>query len=127
MKILIFIILLSTLYSQIIYNSSDFIEFIRNSTPANETILKGALENTKEFLKHYIYYKVSSDPPQPDFNSSYFPKMDIKNLFNNIKTNNTNYFDFKNEFISAIYRLNDLHTTPFFLYFQFRIMLIYVH
>ena len=112
MKILIFIILLSTLYSQIIYNSSDFIEFIRNSTPANETILKGALENTKEFLKHYIYYKVASDPPQPDFDNNYFPKLNISNLFNNIKVNNTNYFDFRTEFFKAVYELNDLHTPP---------------
>ena len=112
MKILIFIILLSTLYSQIIYNSSDFIEFIRNSTPANETMLKGALENTKEFLKHYIYYKVASDPPQPDFDNNYFPKLNISNLFNNIKVNNTNYFDFRTEFFKAVYELNDLHTPP---------------
>ena len=87
MKILISILFLSTFYSQIIYNASDFIEFIRNSTPANETILKGALENTKEFLKHYIYYKVASDPPQPDFDNNYFPKLNISNLFNNIKIN----------------------------------------
>ena len=117
MKFLIFILSLSTFYSVIFYNATEFIENLTNSMPADENILINAINNTAEFLKHYIYYKVSSDPPQPDFNSSYFPKMDIKNLFNNIKTNNTNYFDFKNEFISAIYRLNDLHTTPFFSIF----------
>ena len=41
-------------------------------------------------------------------------KIDIDNLFQNIKTKDTNYFDFKNEFISAVYELNDLHTSPYF-------------
>ena len=77
MKILIFILILSSLYSQIIYNASDFIELIRNSTPANESDLKGAIENTKAFLKHYIYYKVATDPPQPDFDNNYFPKFNF--------------------------------------------------
>ena len=112
MKILIFILLLSSLYSQIIYNASDFIELIRNSTPANESDLKGAIENTKEFLKHYIYYKVATDPPQPNFDNNYFPKFNFSSQFNNIKINDTNYFDFRTEFFKAAYELNDLHTAP---------------
>ena len=94
MKIIIFLLFLSTFNSLAVYNATEFIEYLRNTTPANETILKGALENTKEFLKHYIYYIVASDPPQPDFNNSYFPKIDFNNLFNDIQTNDTNYFDF---------------------------------
>ena len=113
MKILILLLSLSTFNSLVIYNASEFIEMIRNETKANETILKGAIENTKEFLKHYIYYIVASDPPQPDFNNSYFPKLDIDNLFDNIKINDTNYFDFRTEFFLAVYKLNDLHTVPF--------------
>ena len=112
MKIIIFLLFLSTFNSLAVYNATEFIEYLRNTTPANETILKGALENTKEFLKHYIYYIVASDPPQPDFNNSYFPKLNISTLFDNIKTNDTNYFDFRTEFFLAVYKLNDLHTLP---------------
>ena len=56
---------------------------------------------------------MSSNPPQPNFDETYFDKIDFTNLFKNIKTKNTNYFDFKNEFISAVYKLNDMHTIPF--------------
>ena len=113
-RILIFSILLSTLHFLNVSNASSIIDTLRKTTPANETLLKKAIENTLEFLKHHIYYAVSSDPPQPDFDNSYFQKVDYSKIFNNIKTENTNYFDFKNEFISAIYKLNDLHTIPFF-------------
>ena len=114
MKKIIFLICLSIICSQIVYNASEFIEDFRNKTPANETILKEAIENTKEFLKHYIFYKVATDPPQPDFDKSYFPKINFSNLFKDIKTNNTNYFDFSREFISEVYKLNDFHTQPLF-------------
>ena len=114
MKFLIFILSLSTLYFQSIYNATEFIEYLRNSTPANETLLKNALDNTIEFLKHHIYYIISSDPPQPDFDNTYFEKKDYLNVFKDIKIKDTNYFDFKNEFFSAIYSLQDLHTTPYF-------------
>ena len=114
MKSIIFLISLTALNSLNIKNASEFIEILRNKTIVDEEILEKGLENTKEFLKHYIYYKVSLDPPQPDFNKSYFPKIDIDNLFQNIKTKDANYFDFKNEFFSAVFDLNDLHTRPFF-------------
>ena len=92
MKTIIFLICLLNIFSQIVYNASEFIEDFRNKTPANETILKEAIENTKEFLKHYIFYKVATDPPQPDFDKSYFPKIDFNSLFKDIKTKDTNYF-----------------------------------
>jgi len=115
MKSLILILLLSTIYSDpVMYNASDFIEKLRNKKIPDETILLNAINNTIEFLKHYLFYTISSDPPQPDFNKSYFPKKDILNMFNHIKTNDTNIFDFKNDFFSAVYSLNDLHTQPYF-------------
>ena len=113
MKVLIFFLSLATLYSLSIYNASEFIENLRKTKPADETLLKNVIDNTIEFLKHHIYYIVSSDPPQPDFDNSYFEKKDILNLFKDVKIKDTNYFDFKNEFFSAIYKLNDLHTTPY--------------
>ena len=80
MKVIIFILSLSTLYFQGIFNATEFIENLRNTTPANETLLKNALDNTIEFLKHHAYFIVSRDPPQPDFDNSYFEKKDYLNL-----------------------------------------------
>ena len=120
MKVTIIILSLSIIFSQKIYNASDIIEELRRLNPANKTILLGVIENAKEFLKHYIYYKIASDPPQPEFNGSYFPKINIDNLFDNITTTNANYFDFKNEFYSAVYKLNDFHTVPFFQRVNFK-------
>ena len=114
---LVLILLLTTLYCQSFYNASEFIELIRANTPADEDKLIDGINNTLEFLKHYVFYNISSDPPQPKFNESYFPKKDFLKIFKSIKTNNTNLFDFKNEFISAVYELNDLHTMPFFQMF----------
>ena len=80
-KFIIFIISLAVFNSLYIKNASELIEILRNNTKADEEILEKGLENAKELLKHYIYYKVSSDPPQPDFNKSYFPKIISYNLW----------------------------------------------
>ena len=125
MKILILFLYISIINTQYVGNASEFIEYLRSTTPANETILKAGLETTKEFLKQYIYYKVASNPPQPDFDDNYFPKLDIDNLFNNIKTKDTNYFDFRTEFLSAIYKLNDFHTQPLFYLLPLSNMIYY--
>ena len=114
---LVLIFLITTLYCQSFYNASEFIELIRANTPADEDKLIDGINNTLEFLKHYIFYNISSNPPQPEFNESYFPKKDFLKIFKSIKTKNTNLFDFKNEFISAVYELNDLHTMPLFQMF----------
>ena len=111
---LIFIILLSTFNSLRFYNASEFIKYLRENTPANEENLLNGINNTLEFLKHYVFYTIAQDPPQPEFAPSYFPKIDIMKIFSKIKTNNTNLFDFKNEFISALYELNDIHIIPLF-------------
>ena len=115
MNISLFLILLSIhlISPQVIYQPEEFIEKLR-SIPVNETLLSLAVENTANFLKHYIYYNISSNPPQPDFNDSYFNKLDLPNLFKDIKIKDTNYFDFQNEFLKKIFSLNDLHTRPYF-------------
>ena len=114
MKIIFYHICLSTIFTQQLYNATEFIEKLRKENPADENLLKESIENTKEMLKHYIYYKVATDPPQPDFNKSYFPKIDFSSLFKDIKTKDTNYFDFSREFISEVFKLNDLHTQALF-------------
>ena len=114
MKIVILLLYLSIISSKDYFNATEFIEEARKRTPADESILKEAIENTKEYLKHYIFYKVAADPPQPDFDNTYFPKIDFNSLFKDIKTKNTNYFDFSRKFISEVYKLNDLHTQPYF-------------
>ena len=114
LKHIILIILLSSFNSLSFYNASDFIKLFRENKIKDEEQLKNGINNTLEFLKHYIFSAVDSDPPQPEFDPNYFPKKDYAKIFSKIKTNNTNLFDFKNEFISAVYELNDLHTAPFF-------------
>ena len=76
--------LLTQISPTVFYQPKDFIEKLRNIT-ANETLLELGIKNMENFLKHYIYYNISSDPPQPDFNKSYHIKMDLPNLFKDIK------------------------------------------
>ena len=116
-KLLIFIISLVVLNSIYIKNATEMLAILRKKTKADQEVLEKGIQNTLEFLKHYIFYKIAQDPPQPDFDKSYFPKLDIDNLFKNIQTEDTNYLDFKNEFISAVFKLNDLHTGAFFAQF----------
>ena len=115
MKLFVILILsLLTLISPIkFYQPGEFIEKLRNIS-ANETLLELGLKNMENFLKHYIYYNISSEPPQPDFNQSYHIKMDLPNLFKDIKIKDTNYFDFKNTYLEKIWSLSDLHTQPYF-------------
>ena len=47
MKILILIICLPIICTQIFYNATEFIEKIRSETPADEAILKEAIEKVK--------------------------------------------------------------------------------
>ena len=80
-KSIIFIISLAAFNSSYLKNASELIEILRKTQKADEEILEKGLENAKAFLKHYIFYNVSSDPPQPDFNKSYFPKIISYNLW----------------------------------------------
>ena len=112
-SIIIFLSILFLTYPMAFYQPREFIEKLRN-IPANDTILELGLKNMENFLKHYIYYNISSEPPQPDFNQSYHIKMDLPNLFKDIKIKDTNYFDFKNEYLDKIWSLSDLHNMPYF-------------
>lgn len=58
MKFIIFIISLAMLNSLYIKNASEFIESLRNLTVDEEKLEKG-IENAKEFLKHYVFYKIA--------------------------------------------------------------------
>ena len=60
MKIVILLLYLSIISSKDYFNATEFIEEARKRTPADESILKEAIENTKEYLKHYIFYKVAA-------------------------------------------------------------------
>ena len=57
MQILNYLLLLSKIIFIKFYNTL-VLELIRNYILAIETLLKDALEKDKEFVKHYIYYKI---------------------------------------------------------------------
>ena len=59
MQILNYLLLLSKIIFIKFYNTL-VLELIRNYILAIETLLKDALEKDKEFVKHYIYYKITN-------------------------------------------------------------------
>ena len=58
---LIFILLLSAINSQRLYNATEFIELQRKQKIKDEDNLLNGINNTLEFLKHYIFYTVATD------------------------------------------------------------------
>ena len=65
----------------------------------------------KLFNQAYAYTEVAKNPPQPSFNNNYHEKVDIENGLRNIKTKDTNMYEFYRELRLLFDRLGDGHLT----------------
>ena len=63
--------------SIVYYSLEEIFKFINNLTETEEN-LNLVLENLSEILnKVYAYNEVSKNPPQPEFNKTYYEKINI--------------------------------------------------
>lgn len=113
------VFLISLFFYQINYSLSynqtyslDKIFEIFKNLKADENDLKTIIDCfIKLFNQAYAYTEVAKNPPQPSFNNNYHEKVDIENGLRNIKTKDTNMYEFYRELRLLFDRLGDGHLT----------------
>jgi hypothetical protein len=96
-------------YYSYTYSLDKIFEIFKN-LKANENDLNIIVDCfIKLFNQVYSYTEVAKNPPQPSFNSSYHEKVDIEKGLRNIKTKDTNIYEFYRELKLLFDRLGDGH------------------
>ena len=91
------------------YSLEEIFKIINNLTETEEN-LNLVLENLSEILnKIYVYNEVSKNPPQPEFNKTYYTKINIQEQLKNINTKNTNVYHFYRDIKLTLNSLGDYH------------------
>ena len=92
------------------YYSLEEIFKILNSFQETEENLNIILESLSESLrKVYAYNEVAKNPPQPEFNKSFFEKINIQERLKNINTKNTTVYQFYRNIKLVLGSLGDYH------------------
>ena len=91
-----------------IISIDDLEKSIKNTSHSQE-YYKNIIKNVMTIMEYYVYIDVAKSPPQPNFDRNYFPKINILNELNKIKTNNTNDYEFKQGLKHIISKLRDLN------------------
>ena len=95
--------------SIVYYSLEEIFKFINNLTETEEN-LNLVLENLSEILnKVYVYNEVSKNPPQPEFNKTYYEKINIQEQLKNINTKNTSVYHFYRDIQLILNSLGDYH------------------
>lgn len=91
------------------YSLDKIFEIFKN-LKADENDLKTIIDCfIRLFNQVYSYTEVAKNPPQPSFNNSYHEKVDIEKGLRNIKTKDTNMYEFYRELRLLFDRLGDGH------------------
>jgi len=91
------------------YSIEEIFKIINNLNETEEN-LNLIIENLSEVLnKVYVYNEVSKNPPQPDFNKTYYTKINIQQQLKNINTKNTNLYNFYRDIKLILGSLGDYH------------------
>ena len=91
------------------YSLDEIFKLINNLTETEEN-LNLVLENLSEILsKVYAYNEVSKNPPQPEFNKTYYAKINIQEQIKNINTKNTSVYHFYRDIKLILNSLGDYH------------------
>ena len=104
------------------YSIEEIFKIINNLNETEEN-LNLVLENLSEILnKVYAYNEVSKNPPQPEFDKSYYARINIQEQLKNINTKNTNVYKFYRDIKLILSNLGDYH-----LNFDINNILKYIH
>jgi len=106
---------------EITYDSFSIDDFINkiNDVPYKKSDYDLIIKSISNILyEHYAYVDIAKQPPNN------IGKVDLIKELNEIKTNNTKYFDFYNEVQNIIYKARDMHLNVIFKKIsQYQIML----
>ena len=91
------------------YSLEEIFKIINNLNETEEN-LNLVLENLSEILnKVYAYNEVSKNPPQPEFDKTYYTSINIQEQLKNINTKNTNIYHFYRDIKLILNSLGDYH------------------
>ena len=91
------------------YSLEEIFKIINNLTETEEN-LNLIIENLSEILnKVYAYNEVSKNPPQPEFNITYYAKINIQEQLKNINTKNKSVYHFYRDIKLILNSLGDYH------------------
>ena len=81
----------------------------------NGQMSKSDLDSIKSYLGKtfsdvYAFNEISKNPPQPDFDSEYYDKINIQNEINNINTDHGTFYTFYQDIKKVFSKLKDGHT-----------------
>ena len=104
--------------------SADNFERVIKSVSHTKDYYDDIIKNITKIFDYYAFIDVAKAPPQPFFDSGYFPKVDIIRELGQIKTDEQNDYEFKRALKLSISKLRDLHvsldfTTMFDYFFLF--------
>ena len=105
MKILFFsfiYIILSNEYY--IYDSSNILDYLYNKKGKYDdmdlTRINGYISQTLRDV--YAFLEINKNPPQPDFDKNYFPKIDIIKSLQEINTINISFYELYQKIVKKI-------------------------
>ena len=85
------------------YDPSDVIEYINNEISyTREDYISFLDELSNTFLDIYTFNDICKNPPQPNFNSNYFTKVDIQNELNSIDLDDITPYEFYREIMLVL-------------------------
>ena len=91
------------------YSLEEIFKIINNLTETEKN-LNLVLENLSEILnKVYVYNEISKNPPQPEFNKTYYSKINIQEQLKNINTKNTTVYYFYRDIKLILNSFGDYH------------------
>lgn len=67
----------------------------------------------RKSLNFYAFYSISQWPPQPSFDSSYFPPHDVYSALSDVKTSSTYEYELNRQISIAIGKLRDFHISVY--------------
>ena len=108
---ILFILPIKSVYK--IWNKDEFYNTIRNDKKGKQ-FYTDIIVNLEKILNYYVYIEIYKNPPQPAFDSNYFPKVDTIKSLEEIKnkiTDETNSFDFYRDLKLLIDSYRDAHMT----------------
>ena len=96
-----------------IWEKDEFYNTIRSDKKGKQ-YYTDVIINLEKILNYYVYIELLKNPPQPNFDSDYFPKVDTIESLEKIKnkiTDDTNSFDFYRDLKILIDSYRDAHMT----------------
>ena len=92
-----------------VYQPSEVISFFKQkSLPQDECeSMKNSLK--KILYDYYAFYEIAKNPPQPDFDPNYHPKVDLEEELDQLETKNRDIYTFYQDLKKIIAKTRDGH------------------